>query len=60
MAVNEQLTLLTPELVPTLRPCDCPRHATCPRCDPDYEEQDGDRAAGVVTAGSVPYGVIPF
>ena len=60
LLVSEQLSLLDAELAPTLRPCDCERHATCPRCDPDYIEQDGDRAAGIVTEGPVRWGVIPF
>ena len=45
----EQLALFTSEHEPTLHACDCPRHATCPRCDPDYVEQDGDWANGIVT-----------
>ena len=58
--MSEQLTLLRDDLEPALEQCDCERHATCPRCDPGYVEQDGDRAAGIVTAGPVPYGIIPF
>ena len=61
-AADGQLSLLTDTLEPRLDGCDCPRHATCPRCDPAYVERDGDRAAGIVPfdAGPVPYGVIPF
>ena len=56
----EQLTLDSALKVQT---CTCDRHATCPRCDPDYVEQDGDWAAGIVTHadGLKPrYGVIPY
>ena len=62
MSEPEQLALLTADLAPAQHHCDCPRHATCPRCDPSYVERDGDRAAGIVPfdAGPVPYGVIPF
>jgi hypothetical protein len=58
--VSEQLQLLDEQLELRQHACDCPRHASCPRCDTDYVEQDGDRAAGIVTAGQVPYGVIPY
>ena len=50
--MSEQLSLLDAELAPSLTPCDCERHATCPRCDPGYLEQDGDRAAGIVPFGN--------
>jgi hypothetical protein len=58
--MNTQLTLADELRRPPEHACDCPRRSTCPRCDPDYVEQDGDRAAGIVSAGPVPYGVIPY
>lgn len=58
--MSEQLTLADELRRVQQAGCQHCRGAGCPRCDPDYEEKDGDRATGIVTTGPVPYGVIPY